>query len=107
MLSNRLLRTIPISLSARRSFTSTTRARLGNDESPPHATDKKDTHNVQQDAVRGGEKDRGKGQTQGSNAATESADGGGENVHEKTKREFPEAKGPVIGMNDERGGKGA
>jgi len=49
--------------------------------------------------VRGGEKDRGKGQTQGSNAATESADGGGENVHEKTKREFPEAKGYVVSFS--------
>lgn len=43
---------------------------------------------------------------QGSTATGQSAaDGHGKNVNKKAKEEFPEApKGPVIGMQDERGG---
>jgi len=60
----------------------------------------KDKYNVQQDATREGKEERRKGE--GSQAATEK--GGGYN--EKAKKDHPKAPGPVIGMNDERGGKG-
>jgi len=82
-------------------------------KSPPgspdseHATKEKDAHNVQSDAVREGKQERASGE--GSSAATEKADGGkaqGEDGNKKAERDNPEAPKPVIGMNDERGGKG-
>lgn len=67
-----------------------------------------DSNNVQQDAVRDGKADR---------ASSDAADSGNKsgatsekdvkNNNQKAKEENPEAPGPVIGMNDERGGKGA
>ncbi|THV88151.1 hypothetical protein D6D29_00182 [Aureobasidium pullulans] len=67
-----------------------------------HATDKKDKLDIQSDtAVKGQEsKSRGEGGT-----ATQRRDAN--NSTAKAKQENPEAPDVVIGMQDERGGKGA
>jgi hypothetical protein len=59
----------------------------------------KDSHNVQQDAVREGKADRQAKEEGGSRAASERAG----KSHEKARAEFPEAP-DTIGMQDERGG---
>jgi len=65
----------------------------------------KDSHNVQQDATRDGKAERAAGE--GGTGTTEKAGGKGQgDLNKKAKEEHPEAPGPVIGMNDERGGKG-
>jgi len=73
-----------------------------------HATRTNDGHNVQTDAVEGGKQERAKGE--GSQASSEKdvrgRPGMDETSNEKAKKDHPEAPGPVIGMNDERGGKG-
>lgn len=59
---------------------------------------------MQKEASESGLKERAKGEQSGSSAINErdERDSGG-----KTKEEFPEAPaGPVLGMNDERGGVG-
>ena len=62
-----------------------------------------DTHNAQQDAVRAGKADRASGD--GSSATSEKAGGdGSKDLNRKAEKDHPEAPGPVIGMNDERGG---
>ncbi|TAQ84683.1 hypothetical protein B7494_g6992 [Chlorociboria aeruginascens] len=60
-----------------------------------------DSHNAQQDAVKEGKSERAKGE--GGQATSEKSSGG----NEKAKKDNPEAPWPVIGMNDERGGKPA
>jgi len=67
-----------------------------------HATQTHDKDNAQVDASRAGESDRASGGP--SSAATSEEDKHNEN--EKAKKDHPEAPGPVMGMNDERGGKG-
>jgi len=60
-----------------------------------------DSNNVQIDASKEGKKERASGE---GSAATSEKDKGNQN--EKAKEDHPEAPGPVLGMNDERGGKG-
>jgi len=62
-----------------------------------------DSHNAQIDAVKEGKESRAKNDGKDSAATSEKDDG---NMNEKAKRDHPEAPSPVIGMNDERGGKG-
>ncbi|CAN9454032.1 unnamed protein product [Alternaria alternata] len=70
------------------------------DSDSPHAVQEKvkqgDTHNVQESNAKAG-LDGGH--------ATEGKDSAG--GKEKAKKEFPEAPDPAIGMQDERGGRGA
>ena len=92
------------SMYASRTLTTTSllRAEIG-----PHATKEKDGHNVQQDAVRDAKEK--KNETENGGAGKEGGDGGAA-VSEKSGGENEKAKlgtkapGPVIGMNDERGG---
>lgn len=57
---------------------------------------------MQKDASESGFRERAKGEESGEAAVSEK---GGKGATEKTKEEHPEApKGPVLGMNDERGG---
>ncbi|THW04384.1 hypothetical protein D6C98_00379 [Aureobasidium pullulans] len=67
-----------------------------------HATDKKDKLDIQSDTAAKGQesKSRGEGGT-----ATQRRDAN--NSTAKAKQENPEAPDVVIGMQDERGGKGA
>jgi len=66
-----------------------------------HITETDDSHNVHIDGAKGGAIDRTS--SDGSNAATERDRG---KSNQKAKAVHPEAPDPVIGMNDERGGKG-
>ncbi|MCJ1230929.1 hypothetical protein MMC12_007603 [Toensbergia leucococca] len=67
-----------------------------------HITNRKDELNVQASASKSGKRARAEDSDQSS--ATSSKDQGNQN--EQAKKDHPEAPGPVIGMNDERGGKG-
>lgn len=58
-----------------------------------------DNHNVQKSAAVEGKAERASG---GGSAAASEKDSG--NMNQKAKDDHPEAPGPVIGMNDERGG---
>ena len=80
-----------------RSLTTTSFLRA---ETGPHATKEKDGHNVQQDAVRDAKKKRNESGG-GDGGAAVSEKSGGENEKAKLGTKAP---GPVIGMNDERGG---
>lgn len=65
-----------------------------------HINDRKsDSHNVQKDAAEEGKAERASGT--GSAAASERDS---DNKNQKAKNDHPEAPGPVLGMNDERGG---
>jgi len=66
-----------------------------------HIAETDDNHNVQVDGAKGGAMDRAS--ADGSSAATEKDPG---KNNEKAKTDHPKAPEPVIGMNDERGGKG-
>lgn len=73
-----------------------------------NTTRETDTNNIQQDAVREGKDDRAA--SDGSDGAHKSGATSEKDItgqNEKAKKEHPEAPRPVIGMNDERGGKGA
>ena len=80
-----------------RSLTTTSllRAEVGS-----HAHEEKDAHNVQQDAVKDA-KDKKNKSSGGDGGAAVSQKSGGENEKAKSGTKAP---GPVIGMNDERGG---
>jgi hypothetical protein len=82
---------------------STTRPGLKNSSniSKPkdHVTETNDTHNVQKSASDGGQAEKAKG---GRDNATGEKDV--RNSNKKAKQDHPEAPGPVLGMNDERGG---
>lgn len=66
-----------------------------------HVTNRKDGLDIQSDASKSGEQERaGDGSVQ-SSAASEKDHG---DQNKKAKEDHPEAPGPVIGMNDERGG---
>jgi len=91
----------PLHASAAFSVSKTGLKREGS-KSEDHVTENNDSHNVQKDASKSGQQERAKG---GSNSqAMSEADHGNQNA--KAKKDHPEAPGPVLGMNDERGGKG-
>lgn len=69
------------------------------DKSSKHANMVSETNNVQHDAAKEGQAERASGD--GSAATSERDD---TNQNAKAKKDHPEAPGPVIGMNDERGG---
>ncbi|KAF1829628.1 hypothetical protein BDW02DRAFT_573804 [Decorospora gaudefroyi] len=73
----------------------------------PHAVQDKvgqgDTHNIQESNAKAAMDSAHKEGTGGH--ATEGQDSAG--GKEKAKKEFPEAPDPAIGMQDERGGRGA
>jgi len=91
--TNRLLTATQTSRSL--TTTSLLRAEIGS-----HAHEEKDGHNVQQDAVRDAKDKKNKsGGGDGGAAVSEKSTGENEKAKLGTK-----APGPVIGMNDERGG---
>lgn len=65
-----------------------------------HVTETQDDLNVQSKASKSGKQERAGSSEQSS--ATNEKDFGNQN--KKAKEENPESPGPVIGMNDERGG---
>ncbi len=69
-----------------------------------HVTNQDHELDVHSSASKSGGRQRAAGDGRDSSAATEK-DQGGQN--EKAKKDHPEAPGPVIGMNDERGGVSA
>ena len=67
-----------------------------------HVTNRKDGLDVQSSASQSGKKQRlGSPEHEGSSATSQKDLG---NQNEQAKKDHPEAPGPVIGMNDERGG---
>ena len=97
----RTLRTSTKTLTLTRTLTSTPRALAwtgsGGEE---HTTNRKDELDVQSGASKSGKRDRVEGNKQSSAASeTDSRDN-----NKRAKEDHPEAPGPVIGMNDERGG---
>ena len=66
-----------------------------------HVTNRKDELDVQSSASKSGVQERAAGGSRQS-SATSQKDHGDQN--KKAKEDHPEAPGPVIGMNDERGG---
>lgn len=103
LLAKALYRAHPKQANATRGMrTSTPRAAYEGRQPEEHAArSTSDSHHVQKDAVEEGKKDRAAG---GSSDATSGKDQNDQNA--KAKKDHPEAPGPVIGMNDERGGKG-
>ena len=65
-----------------------------------HITNRKDELNVQASASHAGKRAKAEGASNSS--ASSDKDQG--NNNERAKKDHPEAPGPVIGMNDERGG---
>ena len=70
-------------------------------QSHEHITNQDDNLNIQSSASKAGKSDRTAG-GEGKSGATTQEDKGNQN--EQAKKDHPEAPGPVIGMNDERGG---
>ncbi|KAL9045828.1 MAG: hypothetical protein Q9214_001200 [Letrouitia sp. 1 TL-2023] len=70
-----------------------------------HVTNRDDNEpDIQSSASKSGKKERaGESRYVGSGATNEKDIG---NQNEQAKKDYPEAPGPVLGMNDERGGKG-
>ena len=66
-----------------------------------HSLNRSDELDVQSEAVRSGQREHAGESGPGSSAATEKDAG---NQNKEAKKDHPEAPGPVIGMNDERGG---
>ena len=66
-----------------------------------HAVNRKDELDVQSEAARSGQRERDGEAAPGSSAIAEKDPG---KQNKKAERDHPEAPGPVIGMNDERGG---
>ena len=66
-----------------------------------HVTDQDHELDIHSSASKSGKRQRAEGNGKDSSAATEKDPG---NQNEKAKKDHPEAPGPVIGMNDERGG---
>jgi hypothetical protein len=98
------------SLATRRLFASTQAKDKGSQNSTPgwegrHGDDhavQRDKHDVQGEAAQEGLKSRAEGK-EGSQAISQKDEG---SHNKRAKEEHPEAPGPVIGMNDERGGVG-
>ncbi|KAL8712721.1 MAG: hypothetical protein Q9225_006890 [Loekoesia sp. 1 TL-2023] len=67
-----------------------------------HATNRKDELDVQSGASKSGARQRANDDEHEGSSATSQKDPSNQN--EKAKKDHPEAPGPVIGMNDERGG---
>ena len=65
-----------------------------------HVSNRKDELDVQSSAAQSGRRERASGDEKQSQATTEKDSG---NQNEQAKKDHPEAPGPVIGMNDERG----
>jgi hypothetical protein len=65
-----------------------------------HVANRKDELDVQSGASQSGHRERASGDEKQSQATTEKDSG---NQNEQAKKDHPEAPGPVIGMNDERG----
>lgn len=68
-----------------------------------HVSNRQDELNVQSGASQSGKRERATDDENASQGTTEKDSG---NQNEQAKKDHPEAPGPVIGMNDERGGKG-
>ncbi|KAL8769638.1 MAG: hypothetical protein Q9209_004435 [Squamulea sp. 1 TL-2023] len=69
-----------------------------------HTTNRQDELDVHSGASKSGARQKIEDdEHEGSSAASQKDPG---NQNEKAKKDHPEAPGPVIGMNDERGGKG-
>ena len=66
-----------------------------------HATNRKDELDVQSGASQSGKRERA---TDNDNASQGTSEKDSGNQNEQAKKDHPEAPGPVIGMNDERGG---
>ena len=107
-MSPMFVRTRPptISTLTKASLLSTTRPRFASGwegrKPEEHATNRKDELDVQSSAAESGKRERASGSEQSS--ATNEKDHGNQN--EKAKKDHPEAPGPVLGMNDERGSVG-
>ncbi|KAI4242615.1 MAG: hypothetical protein L6R42_010964 [Xanthoria sp. 1 TBL-2021] len=69
-----------------------------------HVTNRNDELDVHSGASKSGARQRIEDNEHEGSSATSERDPGNQN--EKAQRDHPEAPGPVIGMNDERGGKG-
>ncbi|KAL8675994.1 MAG: hypothetical protein Q9186_007440 [Xanthomendoza sp. 1 TL-2023] len=69
-----------------------------------HVTNRSDELDVQSGASKSGARQRLTDDEHEGSSATSEKDPGNQN--EQAKKDHPEAPGPVIGMNDERGGKG-
>ena len=68
-----------------------------------HVSNRGDELDVQSGASQSGKRERASSDENQSQATTEKDKG---NQNEQAKKDHPEAPGPVIGMNDERGGVG-
>ena len=66
-----------------------------------HVSNRGDELDVQSGASQSGKRERASNDETQSQGATEKDKG---NQNEQAKKDHPEAPGPVIGMNDERGG---
>ncbi|PQE25618.1 hypothetical protein CJF30_00000333 [Rutstroemia sp. NJR-2017a BBW] len=70
-----------------------------------HVTEDGDKYNVEHDGSKLGREERAEGGTgEGTSNATSIAEKDGLNSRSKAKKEHPKAPGPIIGMEDERGG---
>ncbi|KAI9848769.1 MAG: hypothetical protein M1830_007271 [Pleopsidium flavum] len=67
-----------------------------------HVTNSKDELDIQSGASKSGKRDRTEDNEQSAAASERDSRKDGE----RAKKDMPEAPGPIIGMNDERGGKG-
>ena len=76
-------------------------ARRAGENTKEHVTNKSGELDVQSAASKSGKGDRIADEKHSSQASTERDQG---HKNEKAKKDHPEAPGPVIGMNDERGG---
>lgn len=94
-----LLRSPALHHNHHRTLTTTPRASNGSDSST-HVTNKKDELDVHSAASKSGKRDRASDNTQSGAASERDA----RDDNKRAKEENPEAPGPVIGMNDERGG---
>ena len=96
------LRRFVLSLPTSTRFLSTTRPALSGAwegrQPEEHITNRKDELNIQSSASKSGKRAR----TEEQDSAASEKDQG--NNNERAKKDHPEAPGPVIGMNDERGG---
>lgn len=107
-LSLRTLRS-PLLRPSSRSVTIPIAARHASSNSPQwsgrqtseHVANRGDELDVQSAASQSGKRERASGDEKQSQATTEKDKG---NQNEQAKKDHPEAPGPVIGMNDERGG---
>ena len=73
----------------------------GGSQLDDHALNRKDELDVQSEAVGSGQRERA-GESEPVSSAAKEKDPGNQN--EQAQKDHPEAPGPVIGMNDERGG---